>query len=154
MDSAEFADWVRPHLLAMTRLAARLSGDTSADDVVQESLVRAWRRRSTFDPARGGAGPWLLAITADRARRHRVRERPSARLVDLAGQSPDVERRLDIEAAIARLPRQQRLAVELHYFVGLALADSAQVLGCATGTVKSHLSDARRRLRADLEEPS
>lgn len=146
----DFDAWVRPHLLAMTRLACRLAGDDSADDVVQEALTRAWRRRSTYDPAKGEPLPWLLAITADRARRHRQRLWVTHPLPERAAPAVDDDGRLDVAAAVARLPRKQRLAVELHYFLGLDTATTAAALGCAVGTVKSQLSDARRRLRVEL----
>jgi RNA polymerase sigma-70 factor (ECF subfamily) len=154
MDAAGFADWVRPHLLPMTRLARRLAGDAAADDVVQEALVRAWRRRETYDESRGAVLPWLLAITADRATRHRARRREHLELVDLATPPSEVERRLDLERAIAALPRQLRLVVELHYFLALGVAETAAVLGIAPGTVKSHLSDARAHLRRTLGDAS
>lgn len=63
-----FAEWVRPHLVAMSALAARLAPSADRDDIVQEALSRAWRKRDQFDPARGTPRVWLLAITADRAR--------------------------------------------------------------------------------------
>jgi DNA-directed RNA polymerase specialized sigma24 family protein len=50
------------------------------------------------------------------------------------------------------LSRRQRLAVELHYFLGLPVSECATVMSCSEGTVKSTLSDARARLRLDLEE--
>jgi RNA polymerase sigma-70 factor (ECF subfamily) len=146
----DFDGWVRPHLLAMTRLACRLVGDDAAPDVVQEALTRAWRRRTTYDAARGEPLPWLLAITADRARRHRARTRPLIPLLVRDGSEADPDRSVDVNAAVARLPRKQRLAVELHYFLDLDTATTARVLGCAVGTVKSQLSDARERLRSDL----
>jgi RNA polymerase sigma factor (sigma-70 family) len=152
VESGDFAEWVRPHLLPMTRLATRLAGD-AADDVVQEALVRAWRRQGTYDADRGEPLPWLLAITADRARRHRSRARVHEPLVDRADDSARaVDGRIELESAIKRLPRKQRLAVELHYFVGLNVREVAEALGCADGTVKSQLSDARARLRRELGE--
>lgn len=147
-----FDAWVRPHLLAMTRLATRLAGDDAADDVVQDALTRAWRRRSTYDARKGEVLPWLLAITADRARRTRVRTRSTDPLQDVPAQAVDSDRRVDVAAAVARLPRKQRLAVELHYFLGLDTATTAQALGCAVGTVKSQLSDARATLRRELQD--
>ncbi len=146
----DFAEWVAPRLLAMTRLAARLAPDDEPDEVVQEALVRAWRRRSTYDPARGAVGTWLLAIVADRARRARVRRRPRRdpeRPVPVS--DPDAD--LDLQRAIQLLPRRQRLAVELHYYVGLGIVECAAVMGCTEGTVKSTLSDARNRLAKLLE---
>jgi MFS family permease len=60
----------------MARLAARLGGGADRDDLVQEALTRAWRRRETFDPGRGTPRTWLLAIVADQARKARRRRRP------------------------------------------------------------------------------
>jgi RNA polymerase sigma factor (sigma-70 family) len=148
----DFDAWVRPHLLSMTRLACRLAGDDAADDVVQDALTRAWRRRSTYDATKGDPLPWLLAITADRCRRHRTRFTVWHPLQDGPARTVDHESRLDVGTAVARLPRKQRLAVELHYFLGLDTATTAAALGCAVGTVKSQLSDARARLRAELGE--
>ncbi len=148
----DFGVWVRPHLPAMSNLAARLVGVADRDDVVQESLARAWRRRETYREDRGTPRAWLLAIVADRARRHhrgRDRHRTWA-VVPAAGER--VERDADLEAAIRRLSGRQRMAVELHYFVDLHVSEVAAVMGCSEGTVKSTLSDARARLRSQLEE--
>jgi len=76
----DFARWVAPHLVAMGNLAARLSGPVSRDDVVQDALTRAWRKRHLYDADRGTPRTWLLAIVADRARRVRQRRRPDGAL--------------------------------------------------------------------------
>jgi RNA polymerase sigma factor (sigma-70 family) len=146
----EFSEWVRPHLPALTRLAARLAPSGDRDDVVQESLARAWAKRSQFDAARGSALGWLLAITADQARRARRRRRPFA-LFQADRRVRSIDDRLDIEFAVSKLPTRQRLAVDCFYFVGLSVAETAVVMGCAEGTVKSTLSDARARLQRILE---
>lgn len=158
-EARAFADWAGPSLLAMTRLAQRMCPPGEAEDVVQEALVQAWRKWHLFDPTRGSATTWLLAITANRARAaHRDRARV-LRVVDatapLPDPSPASERAdpdgdLDLERAVAGLAERQRLAVHLHYFLDLSVQDTAAVLGCAPGTVKSTLHDARRRLRAEL----
>lgn len=153
VDAAEdFQAWVTPHLVAMSRLATRLTGAADADDIVQESLVRAWRKRSTYDEKRGSAQSWLLAIVADRARRHRTRSKPVHELVDAAADGRDLSRSVDVERAIAALPKRQRLAVELHYLLDLDVRECAAVMKCSEGTVKSTLHDARNRLRGVLEE--
>ena len=113
----DFDAWVSPHLPRMARVAARLAPAADRDDVVQEALSRAWRRRSTFDPDRGSAAAWLAAIVAGEARRARGRTKPSLELVDRAVE--DTRRDLDLERAVAALPARQREAVDLHYFAGL-----------------------------------
>jgi RNA polymerase sigma factor (sigma-70 family) len=161
-EPAGFADWVGPHLAAMARLATRLAPTADRDDIVQESLVRAWVKRQQFDPDRGALSSWLLAITADQARKARARSRPRAELVDdrrVAGNDPPVPGpdpvsadSLDLARALGRLSGRQRLVVDCFYYVGLTVTETAAVMGCAEGTVKSTLSDARARLRDLLEE--
>lgn len=56
-----------------------------------------------------------------------------------------------MRAAIARLPERDRLAIACRYFLDLSEAETAAALGCARGTVKSRLSRALSRLRAELE---
>lgn len=70
----------------------------------------------------------------------------------VAGAEQDEGADVDLRRAIAGLPERQRLAVECHYYVGLTVRETAQVLGCATGTVKAALSAARANLRSELEE--
>lgn len=156
-DPAAFARWVGPSLVLMRRLAARLSPQADPDDVVQDSLTRAWQRLETFDPDRGTPTAWLLAITADQsraARRTRVRHLKvvddTAELPDRAAPRTEAERDLDLELAVRKLADRQQLAVHLHYFVGLPVDEAAAVMGCAPGTVKSTLYDARTRLREIL----
>lgn len=145
----QFARWAEPHLRSMSLLASRLSTAADRDDVVQEALARAWRKRKSFNPDRGTAAAWLLAITADQARRSRRRRKPL--LAMLPGHVDPVDDRLDVAAAVRRLTHRQRLAVELVYFIGLSVFETAHVMHCSEGTVKSTLSDARNRLRSLLE---
>lgn len=149
---AEFAVWVYPHLTKMWRLAIRMTSSADGDDVVQEALIRAWQARAQFDPDRGSPSAWLLAITADRARR--VRRRAGilpVRLTETAATSANPDVRLDLDAAVHKLAPRQRLAVACVYYVDLSVAETAAVMRCSEGTVKSTLSDARARLRTMLE---
>jgi RNA polymerase sigma factor (sigma-70 family) len=154
-DPAAFAQWVGPSLVAMSRLARRLAPEHDPDDVVQDALTRAWQKRRAFDPARGTATTWLLAITADQARAARRARIRRLRVVDdhaAVPEQPTPEHRadLDLERAIAQLAERQQLAVHLHYFLGLSVEATAAVMACSPGTVKSTLFDARTRLRALL----
>ncbi len=148
----DFDSWVAPHLAVMGRVAARLAPSADRDDVVQEALSRAWRRRGTYDATRGTAAAWLCAIVAGEARRARGRVRPTVQLVDGPALAPATDRDLDLERAVAALSTRQREAVDLHYFAGLTVVETAVVMGCAEGTVKSTLSDARGRLRLLLAD--
>jgi RNA polymerase sigma-70 factor (ECF subfamily) len=152
-DGAGFVEWVRPHLPAMARLAARLALGADRDDIVQESLARAWVKRKQFDGSRGTPSAWLLAITADQARKAVRKLRPVTELEDhdTVEHRPDVDAQVDVEHALTELSARQRLAVDCYYFVDLSVADTAAVMGCSEGTVKSTLSDARARLRSLLE---
>jgi len=151
--SDDFARWVGPHLAAMGNLASRLAGSASRDDVVQDALTRAWRKRHLYNAERGTPRTWLLAIVADRAGRARQRYRlhdaldesntPTVHAVD--GTTVDVER------AVASLPPRMRLTVDCVYFVGLTIAETAVVMNVSEGTVKSTLADARAKLRSQLE---
>jgi RNA polymerase sigma-70 factor (ECF subfamily) len=140
----------------MSHLVARLAPAADRDDVVQEALARAWANRRLFDPARGTAAAWLLAIAADQAGKARRRSRLHLPFDDDAARAPATadpgsSRRIDVERAVARLSRRQRTAIDCVYFVGLSIAETAAVMRCAEGTVKSTLADARARLRTLLE---
>ncbi|HZX02523.1 RNA polymerase sigma factor [Kribbella sp.] len=156
-DGPGFAAWVRPWVGAMARLAGRLAVGVERDDVVQEALARAWAKRHQYDASRGTPAAWLLAITADQARKAVRRTRPGLVAlwdveVDRRVQDrPDLDARMDVEDAVAGLPARQRLAVDCYYFADLSIAETAAVMGCSEGTVKSTLSDARARLRVRLE---
>lgn len=153
----DFGTWIKPHWAAMSALARRLSGLADWEDVLQESLSAAWRKRTQFDPDRGTPRNWLLAITADQARKSRRRLRPVP-LDGIDGADPDGSNsdrgslNLDLERAVGALAPRQRLAVTLRYYLGLPVADVATVMGCAEGTAKSTLADARGRIRALLGE--
>jgi RNA polymerase sigma factor (sigma-70 family) len=149
-----FADWVGPSLPALHRYAARLVGASHADDLVQEALLRAWRRRSTYDSERGEPLPWLLAIVHDRARRNRRSRRDQLPLESSDGVSELRAVDLDLERALAELPTRQRQAIDLYYFVDLDVAAVAAVMGCAPGTVRATLHQARAALRDLLGEDS
>ena len=134
----------------MWDLARRYAG-ADAEDLVQEALEVAWRRRHTYDPARGSARTWLLVIVADRCRKRHRSLRRTEELTDLPARGHDQDQVTDVRSAVGALPPRQRLAVELHYVVGLTVNETAEVMRCSSGTVKSTLSDARGRLRRLLE---
>lgn len=106
------------------------------------------------DASRGTPRAWLLAVVADLGRKTWRTRRPVPIELDDTPARPagDHDARLDLARALAALTERQRLAVELHYYLGLPLAEIASALGCAEGTVKSTLSDGRAKLRTAMGE--
>jgi RNA polymerase sigma-70 factor (ECF subfamily) len=146
-----FEDGLRQSLPAMWALAYRLAG-RDAEDVVQEALLQAWRTRSSYDADRASLRTWLLVLVADRCRKRvrRLRSTPATEPLRDTGRN-DVTPDVDLSRAVDSLPPRQRLAVELHYVLGLDVTETAAVMRCSPGTVKSTLYDARARLRTALE---
>lgn len=147
----DFTRWVEPHLSVLSAVAAQQVGRVEGPDLVQETLLRAWRKWNTFDPARGAARSWLVAIMYDRARRHRTRRMPVAPSLP-AGQHGDgskvsVEESMDIGRAIDELSPRQRQIVTLHYIAGLTLEQVGETLHISLGATKSQLHAAKRQLR-------
>jgi RNA polymerase sigma-70 factor (ECF subfamily) len=152
----EFDALVAPHAVVLTAIAARLVGADDASDVVQEALLRAWRRWSTFDATKGTLRAWLAAIVVDRARRHRrglARGRISsgAEVPDGPALETDHTQRLVIETVVRALPRRQREVVVLFYLADLSVEQTALAMSLRSGSVKAHLAAARAKLKAALE---
>ncbi|HEV8583647.1 MAG TPA: sigma-70 family RNA polymerase sigma factor [Methylomirabilota bacterium] len=141
-------------------LALRIVGDPElAREVVQDTFLRSWDGRETYDAARGRVPGWLMGIARNRAidllrsRSHqaRMRERP-APLPDLAAASAGdpadaVAARRAVVEALRGLPEGQRMAIELAYYAGLTQTEIATELGEPLGTIKSRTREAMERLR-------
>jgi RNA polymerase sigma-70 factor (ECF subfamily) len=152
IDAATFADLAEQQRTMLLRLAARLARTDRPEDVVQDALLRAWRYRSTFDESRGSFANWLIGIVANEARSKSRRRRWLGLTGDRASAiQSHSEDRVDLERAIRTLSARQRLAIDCYYFAGLTVEQTAAVMRCSEGTVKSTLSDARGRLKNLLE---
>jgi RNA polymerase sigma-70 factor, ECF subfamily len=148
----------RPTLLAyVTQL---LSDPYQAEDVVQETMVRAWRNADLLTPERGSISAWLkrvahnVAVDKMRARRARpaeiqVAEAPIQVMVD---HSANVVESIFVKRALERLTPAQRAVLQEVYFADRTAAQAAKVLGVPVGTVKSRVHHALRNLRLHLEE--
>ena len=148
-DPDAFSEMVQARLPAMARLAARIAPRESSDDIVQEALIRAWRYRNSYDSRTGSLTNWLMGIVGNEARRAARRQKPLVSplpRLELA----TLEDNEEVEAAVRRLPPRQRLAVDCFYYADLTISETAAVMRCSEGTVKSTLADARQRLRAIL----
>src|SRR5215813_4188975 len=147
---------------AVYNLAFRLTGNWStAEEAVSLTFLEAWRLRASVNLDGGSLRPWLLGIAinvhrnmARAARRHQdgLSRLPPALPVpdfadDLAGQLDDARQLAKVLAAVDRLRTDEREVIALCVWSELDYAAAAQALGVPTGTVRSRLSRARRKLR-------
>lgn len=153
-DADGFRLLLTPHLGALRRFAASLVRPDDVDDLVQDTVARAWTKRGQFDPARGSLVAWVMAIMADRARGHWRLARAALQLhePDRVTSGPDDGAALDLRRAINALPNRQRATVIFFYYIDLPVSEIAVRMKCSPGTVKSALFDARRSLATHLGE--
>jgi len=165
-DQSAFDELVERYHRPLYRLAYRFLGNPEdAADVVQDALVRAYRNVNRFR-AEGKVRNWLYTIVVNRALSYRRRRRPTVSLdddtqawhleatgngSDPAAVAANRNRLMALRQALVALPRRQRAAVMLFGFQGLSLRETAEVMQCAEGTVKSSLHRARARLQRALE---
>lgn len=144
-----------PRLVA---LVLALSGDRGhAEDLAQEALLRAYRRWEVVGRYEK-PGAWTrrvalnLATSAHRRRRseRRAVERLAARPHPVADAGPG---RTEFWAMVRTLPRRQAAAVALYYLADESVAEVAHDMGCAEGTAKAHLHQARQTLAARFGDP-
>jgi RNA polymerase sigma-70 factor (ECF subfamily) len=142
-------------------LALRVVGDPElAREVLQDTVLRAWDGRETYDAARGRVPWWLMGIARNRAidllrsRSHQARLRESARLdadrPASPGSAESVALRQVVGHALAGLSAVQRAAIELAYYDGLTQVEIAAKLQEPLGTIKSRTREAMERLRGLL----
>jgi RNA polymerase sigma factor (sigma-70 family) len=160
--SAVALDWLaEAHYPWLQRMCVSLTGSgQEGQDLAQEVMSLACRHFASIqDPE--AFRPWLREVARNKLidwLRRRRREQAALAAVasslapesDLAANHSD----LDLQAAIAALPFEQRAALILHYFLGLRYREIAKAMGCPIGTVMSRLSAARSKLRQMLAEPS
>jgi RNA polymerase sigma-70 factor (ECF subfamily) len=150
------------HAGPLLAFVLRLTGGDRgrAEDIVQETLLQAWRHPEVLDPDRGPVRPWLLtvarrvAIDHYRARQARPTEVGDDGLVDLVTDD-GVDQALDrwlIADALATLAPAHREALLHTFYAGRTVTEAATVLGIPVGTVKSRVFYGLRALRLALEE--
>jgi len=150
------------HAPALLGYALRLcDGDrTRAEDIVQETLLRAWRNLDRLDESAGPVRPWLftvaqrVAIDAHRARRARPSEVGDAALALVPGldQLEGALDRIIVGDALESLSPEHRAVIVETYYRGRTVAETAGALGIPAGTVKSRCYYALRALKLALAE--
>lgn len=157
----DFAAYVVAQRETWLRAACLLTGDRhQAEDLVQSTLIRVWPHWARVS-AKGDPDAYIRKVIfhqfATQVRRRRWSELAAGLLPGMAaersddGAEPDptcqVDMRFQLREILATLAPRQRAVLVLRYYLDLSEADTAEVLGCSVGTVKSQASKALARLR-------
>jgi RNA polymerase sigma-70 factor (ECF subfamily) len=162
MRDDELIGWLyKKHGRSLLAYANRLTGDrAAAEDVVQETLLRAWRHADRLSNGRGSVRGWLLTvarnIVTDGARARAVRPREVEQTTRTVAVDDDhagavVDRLVMMDALDHLTPKHRSVLIEL-YFNGRSVAEAAEWLEISPGTVKSRTYYALRQLRTILTD--
>ena len=154
MDSFEgFREFVLARGAALGRIAFLLTGDrAAAEELMQAALVKAAARWGRVAAA-GNPEAYVRRIMVNEQiswwRRRGRHEVAMAETPDRGVSDPmeAATRRVDLAAALGRLAPRQRAVIVLRFYLDLSEVETARILGCAVGTVKSQTSEALARLR-------
>jgi RNA polymerase sigma-70 factor (ECF subfamily) len=144
----EFERVALSYTRGLLRFARRLTGDSAtAEDLVQEALLKAWRSFDQFQPETN-ARAWLFRIVVNCwygwARKTKLIVMPSPRTVESALEAAEISQALD------QLPSEQRAVIVLAVVEGFTCREIAEILAVPIGTVMSRLSRARQAMREKL----
>ena len=151
---ASFRDALLAAVPSLRAFAISLSGNVDrADDLVQDTLVRAIANAHRFEPGTN-LNAWLFTILrnlfhSEYRKRRREVEDPDGVYAEQLTSQPEQGARLDFEdfrSALATLPSEQREALLLVGASGFSYEETAAICGCAVGTIKSRVNRARSRL--------
>ena len=151
---AGFSDgWLSSLYVELVGAISLFCGDQrAAEDVAQETLIKLWQRKESVRDPRAWAFRCAFNTARSTFRRkaaeHRALSRISRDRPAIVDPLAFVERDVDLTRGLAMLPARQRQAVLLRYLADLDLSQTARVMGCSTGTVKSHVARALAALRA------
>ena len=158
-DREAFTELTRRSIGRLYAVATLILRDSElAEDATQEALVAAWRQLSALrDPDRFDAWIRRLLVRAcyREAARHQQQRRIVAQIrpteVGLADPATELADRDQLEPAFSRLAPEQRALIVLHYYLGLPMHETAEILGLPIGTVKSRLFRTTQQMRATIE---
>ena len=152
---AEYSEYVAARLSSLRRLAAVLCDDWQrADDLVQATLIKLYVRwgrvRAATHPDAYARAVLVREFTHERRSGWVKRVSLSSGVTDSPVAAVDHDAVLDLRAAVAALPPRQRATLVLRYYCDLNVDQSAEILGCSPGTVKSQTSRALSAVRRAL----
>jgi RNA polymerase sigma-70 factor (ECF subfamily) len=145
-------EWDEAHRVCLRMAYRYASNPSEAEDIAQDALLRAWRRRSTLREV-DRRNQWLATIVRNEAFRQHARVRPDpTSMIETYEAVEDAQvvatvERADLHAALQRLSDRDRQLLELRYTEDLTQQAIARRLGIPEGTVKVRLHRARDKLR-------
>jgi RNA polymerase sigma-70 factor (ECF subfamily) len=160
-DRGAFETLYRRYARPVFGLALRRLGDRGrAEDAVQETFASVWRAAGSYRPERGPGAPWLYAVArnaiVDNGRTRR--EPPVEGVEEKSGEETPADRAESgwvawrVHRAIAELPENERVVIELAYWGGRSQSEVADLLGIPLGTVKTRTRTGLARLAEMLED--
>ncbi|MEA3004036.1 MAG: hypothetical protein QOH81_2824 [Sphingomonadales bacterium] len=141
---------VRRHERRVRAFLARLTGGEGADDLAQETFLKAWRTASSWR-GDGSYRGWLLRIAWRSFLTSRRGRREMTAGIEAQAVAADETARIDIARALASLPARERAAALLCFGEGCSHAEAAAILDLPLGTLKSIVARARTGLVRQLE---
>ena len=158
MDEAAFARVAQEYAARFYVVAYRLLGNRpDAEDAVQRSLMKCFAARETYS-TRWAISTWLYRaltnVCIDELRRRRSRTVATRASLDVTPQhagAGTAGERVDVERALAQVPREARMLLALHYVDGLSFGELARVRGISVNTVMSQLTRGKTIMRQALD---
>ncbi len=151
---------VDDHLTHVLAVARRMLGDQAeAEDVAQDTFMRAWKAAARWEPGRAKLSTWLHRIAMNQCldRLRKKKPEPLAADFDAPSDRPDPEAELyqqqmgrRIDGAIQALPERQRAAIVLSHYQHLSNQEASEVMGVSVEALESLLSRGRRALKQSL----
>jgi RNA polymerase sigma factor (sigma-70 family) len=155
-DNGATVAFVRRFQAKVFGVALAVTGDrTTAEDVAQQTFVKAWRRAETFDPLRGTVSAWItsiarnVAIDATRVRTPVPVPTIFEQVVGTSRQEATADRH-GLRQALRQLPLEQARAVVLTGVAGMSASQVAEAEGIPLGTAKTRIRTGLRRLRQEM----
>jgi RNA polymerase sigma-70 factor (ECF subfamily) len=153
MDERAFTTAAETYATRLYAVAYRMLGHRAdAEDAVQRALLKCYAARASYSP-RWAVSTWLYRALANVCIDELRRRRPRTAVDEDSStprSRPHAVERLDLEAALATVPREARILLALHYVDGLSYGELARIRGISVNTVKSQLSRGKALLRRAL----
>lgn len=161
-DPEVFGRFVKNHQTLVFSFLGRMGfSQTEAEDLAQDTFLRVWQHRHSYQPDQAKVSTWLCTITRNIALNHIEKkgrrpavssEEPASITASDSASNPEYQTVLqqDIERlnhTLHALNADERSAIALHYADELSTRDAAQVMGCSAGAFRTRLTRARKKLQ-------